>query len=251
METAAKTKKNIITQLKQDILRLEGFKPQTAGNETSFGLGMLEKSFPYGEFPTAAVHEFLCDEEEDTASTNGFLTILLAVLMQNQQSCIWISPFPQVFPPALTNFGIHPDRIIFIQLRKDRDILWAMEEALKCNGLAAVVAELQDLNFAQSRRLQLAVENNRITGFVLRKDSKKISTTACVARWRISPLPSFTEKGLPGVGFPQWQVELLKVKNGQPSVFKATVTPKGLMVKSLENAATVSPAKWTLTKIAI
>lgn len=247
METAA-TKKNIITQLKQDILRLEGFKPQAEGKEISFGLGVLEKAFPYGEFPTAAVHEFLCDEEEDTASTNGFITTLLSVLMQNERSCIWISPFPQVFPPALKNFGIHPDRIIFIQLRHNRDILWAMEEALKCNGLAAVVAELQDLNFAQSRRLQLAVENNRITGFVLRKDSKKISTTACVARWRISPLPSVTEKGLPGVGFPQWQVELLKVKNGQPSIYKVTATPKGLIVKSLENAAAIAPDKLTFTK---
>ena len=250
META-ETKKNIITQLKKDILRLEGFKPQTEGKEISFGLGMLEKAFPYEEFPTAAVHEFLCDEEEDIASTNGFITTLLSVLMQNERSCIWISPFPQVFPPALKNFGIHPDRIIFIQIRKDRDILWAMEEALKCSGLAAVVAELQDLNFAQSRRLQLAVENNRITGFVLRKDSKKISTTACVARWRISPLPSFTEKGLPGVGFPQWQVELLKVKNGQPNIFKATATPNGLIVKSLENTAGIAKVKWPLVKTAI
>lgn len=235
METAA-TKKDIIAQLKQDILRLEGFKPQTVGKETSFGLGALEKAFPYGKFPVAAVHEFLCDGEEDSAATNGFLAALLSALMQNEKSCIWISPFPHVFPPSLTNFGISPDRIIFVQLRRDRDILWAMEEALKCNGLTAVIAELEELTFTQSRRLQLAVENSQITGFVLRKDNKKISTTACVSRWRINPLPSFSEQGLPGIGFPQWQVELLKVKNGQPGVWQATVAPKGLTVKSLENS---------------
>ena len=234
METAA-TKKNIIAQLKEDILQLEGFKPQTAIKEVDFGLGPLEKAFPYSQFPTSALHEFLCDEEEHTASTNGFLSILLSVLMQNEKSCIWISPFPQVFPPALKKFGIHPDRIIFIQLRKDRDILWAMEEALKCAGLAAVIAELHDFNFAQSRRLQLTIENSRITGFVLRKNSEKINTTACTARWRITPLPSFIERGLPGVGFPQWQVELLKVKNGKSGVFKATAMPQGLMVKNLKD----------------
>ncbi len=239
METAS-TKKNIISQLRQNILRLEGFKPQTEGKELSFGLGLIEKAFPYETFPTAAIHEFLCDEEEEAAATNGFITSLLSVLMKNQQPCIWITPFPQVFPPALKNFGIQPDRIIFIRLRSDRDILWAMEEALKCNGLAAVIAELQDLNFAQSRRLQLAVEDSRVTGFVLRKDSKKINTTACVARWRISSLPSLIEKGLPGVGFPQWQIELLKVKNGQPSVWQAAFTPKGLMIKSPESNTALS-----------
>lgn len=244
----ATIQKNIISQLKQKILHLEGFKLPTIDNAVNFELGLLEKAFPYGVFPTVAIHEFLCDEEEDSAATNGFLSTLLAKLMQNERSCIWISPFAQVFPPALKNFGIHPDKIIFIHLHKDKDILWAMEEALKCPGLAAVVAELQELSFAQSRRLQLAVENNKITGFVLRTNNKKISTTACVARWRISPLPSFTEKGLPGVGFPQWQVELLKVKNGEPSVWKATSTPKGLLIKSLENLETVSPNKFKLVK---
>lgn len=239
-------KENIITQLKKDILRLEGFKSPAKGKKLNFGLGMLENAFPYGVFPDAAVHEFLCDGEEDAAATNGFLATLLSILMQNGQSCIWISPFPQVFPPALKNFGIHPDRIIFVQLRRDRDILWAMEEALKCSGLSAVIAELQELTFAQSRRLQLAVENNQITGFVLRKDNKKISTTACVARWRISHLPSFSEKDLPGVGFPQWQVELLKVKNGQPSIWKAIHTPKGLVVKSSEQDGALLPDSLTI-----
>jgi protein ImuA len=32
----------------------------------------------------------------------------------------------------------------------------------------------------------------------------------------VTPLPSITEDGLPGVGFPRWEVELLKVRNGRP-----------------------------------
>ncbi|WP_148233512.1 ImuA family protein [Pseudopedobacter saltans] len=111
-----------------------------------------------------------------------------------------------------------------------------MEEALKCKGLAAVVAELQELSFSQSRRLQLAVESSRVSGFVLRRDTRKINTTACVARWRISPQPSLLlEKGLPGVGFPQWQVELLKVKNGQPGSWNIAWTPEGLLFDRQEN----------------
>ena len=77
------------------------------------------------------------------------------------------------------------------------------------------VGEVRELNFKQSRRLQLAVEQSRVTGFILRNQSKKLSATACAARWQVSPLPSEAADGLPGLGFPRWQVELLKVRNGQ------------------------------------
>jgi protein ImuA len=52
--------------------------------------------------------------------------------------------------------------------------------------------------------------------FVLRKDVKKVNTTACVTRWQIRPVRSQLKFGMPGVGHPRWQVELLKVRNGRP-----------------------------------
>jgi protein ImuA len=99
-------------------------------------------------------------------------------------------------------------------LSKDKDALWVMEEALKCAGLTAVVCEVCELDFKQSRRLQLAVEQSRVTGFVLRNASGKLSSTACAARWQVKSLPSADLDGLPGLGFLRWQVELLKVRNG-------------------------------------
>jgi len=95
-----------------------------------------------------------------------------------------------------------------------------MEEALKCEGLAAVIAEVREISFAQSRRLQLAVESSRVTGFLLRNDPRKLGTTTCVARWQVTPLPSQLEDELPGVGFPRWQVDLLRVRNGNPGSWK-------------------------------
>ncbi|RRN77081.1 Error-prone repair protein ImuA [Pseudoxanthomonas sp. SGD-10] len=230
--------KDIISQLRRNILHLEGFRPEGDNQSLRLGLGMLEDAFPYGIFPTAAIHEFLCEHDEEAATCNGFLATILAKLMQNQKPCIWISPFPMVFPPALKFFGIQPDRIIFIKMHRDRDILWAMEEALKCNSLAVVIAELRQLSFSQSRRLQLAVEQSRVTGFILRRDAKKVNTSTCVARWRISPLPSITEDNLPGVGFPQWLVELLKVKNGQPGSWNIAWTPQGLIYQQQKHIAT-------------
>ncbi len=86
--------------------------------------------------------------------------------------------------------------------------------------MAAVIAEVREISFAQSRRLQLAVESSKVTGFLLRNDPKKLGTTTCVARWQVTSLPSELDDDLPGVGFPRWQVDLLRVRNGNPGSWK-------------------------------
>ena len=210
------TKEDIINRLQKDILLWEGFKPPTAEKAGGIGLGPVEAAFPNGIFPTGTVHEFLNAAPEQAAATGGFIAGLLASLMSNGGACLWISAARTLFPPALKAFGVEPDQVIFVDLQREKDILWAMEEALKCSGLVAVIAETRDISFTQSRRLQLAVEQSKVTGFIIRANGPKLSTTACVARWQISPLPSAVADGLPGLGFARWKVELLKVRNGNP-----------------------------------
>jgi protein ImuA len=213
-------KKELISRFKKDILLWEGFRPPQAGATDIFGLGPIEDAFPNGVFPKGVIHEFLNAAPEHAAASGGFIGGLLALLMQDGAVCLWISMSRKLFPPSMSNFGVEPDQIIFVDLSRERDVLWVTEEALKCAGFSAVVAEIDTLNFTESRRLQLAVEQSRVTGFILRANPKKAGTTVCAARWKITPIPSETEDGLPGVGFPRWQVELLKVRNGNPGVFR-------------------------------
>ena len=119
-------------------------------------------------------------------------------------------------------------------VQRERDMLWAMEEALKCRGLAAVIAEVREISFAESRRLQLAVESSKVTGFLLRSDPRKLNTTTCVARWQVSALPSEPEEGLPGIGFPRWQVDLLRVRNGSPGSWKMEWAENGFIPLAAE-----------------
>lgn len=205
----------IIRQLQQQILGWQGIKPATA-HTVCMELGPVERAFPNGVFPVAGIHEFVCEGPEQTAAACGFISGLLAVLMRAGGVCLWISTSRMLFPPAIKAFGVEPDRIIFVDMQHEKDVLWATEETLKYNGLAVVVAELDRLDFIQSRRLQLAVEKSQVTGFVLRRNPVRMSTTACAARWQISPLPSMPEPGMPGIGLSRWKVELLKVRNGQP-----------------------------------
>ena len=223
------SKGDIISRLRKNILLWEGFKTRQADNTDSFGLGPIEAAFPNGIFPVGSIHELLCPTPEQTAATSGFIAGIVSSMMKQGETCLWVGSARKLFPSALSIFNIEPDRMIFIDLKRERDVLWVTEEALKCEGLAAVIAELQDISFAQSRRLQLAVESSKVTGFILRNDLRKAKTSTCVARWQITPIPSEPEEGLPGVGFPRWQVKLLKVRNGNPGIWKVEWTDGNFM----------------------
>jgi protein ImuA len=210
------TKADIIAQLQREILPLQGYKPSANGVTVNALPPEIKNAFPNKSFPTGAIHEFLSDNATSTAATCGFIYGIAASLMQGGAAILWISATRTIFPLALKAFGIEPDKIIFIDLQKERDVLWAMEEALKCEGLAAVIGEISELDFTVSRRLQLAVEQSRVTGFILRRHSRNLRTTACIARWKINSLPSELVDDMPGIGFPRWQVELIKIRNGKP-----------------------------------
>lgn len=210
------TRKELIDKLQKDILLWQGFKPLSASKVDTIGLGRIEQAFPNGVFPKRAIHEFIAIKPEHSAASVGFIGGLLAVLMKDGAACVWVSTSRKLFPPSLRTFNVQPERIFFMDVFTEKELLWVMEEALKCEGLAAVVAEVSDLSLTESRRLQLAVEQSGVTGFILRKDARKKTSTIAAARWMISPVPSENEDELPGIGFPRWNVELLKVRNGSP-----------------------------------
>jgi protein ImuA len=207
-------KAGIIQSLQADILRLQGFK-STSNVGLNTDLGSILSAFPNGSFPIGATHEFLSGCKEDTASTIGFIAGLLLPLMKNNGAVLWINSTRMLFPPALKSFGIEPDRFLFVNLQKEKDMLWAMDEALKCNALAAVVGQIREIDFTISRRFQLSVEQSQVTGFIIRSNYRKLNTTACVSRWKITSLPGESEEDLPGIGFPKWKVELLRMRNGK------------------------------------
>jgi protein ImuA len=207
-------KKIIIERLQREILDLEGFKAKAQHTQSKLGLRILEDNFPNQTFPTGTIHEFVSERPEHTACTSAFISGVLTRLNNQNGVYIWIGKQKQLFPVGLRKFGIQPHQIIFINLVKQKDILWATEEALKCKSLSGVISELEEITFAQSQRLQLTVEKSKVTGFILRTQTERINATACAARWQIKPLASENEGSLPGVGFAKWQVDLLKVRNG-------------------------------------
>ncbi len=208
------TKTDIINRLQRDILALEGCTSLRAGYPVRSGDLSVMDAFPYKMFPTGAVHEFITATLEDTSATAGFIAALISTFLPATGVVVWVGS-RGVFPPALKQFGIEPDRVFFLEPIKKREIQWIVEEALRCQAVSAVVASWNELSFTESRRLQLAVEKSNTTGFVIRHNPRQANPTACIARWKITSLHSSSVDDLPGVGFPRWNATLLKVRNGR------------------------------------
>jgi protein ImuA len=219
METARQElpadRQALLDKLRTDILLMQGFITPKEGAPL-VNMGRLTEAFPHGVFPTGAIHEFITSSAENAAATSAFATAIAASLSGKTRPCIWIYKNKLVFPPSLIGYGVNPEQVIFVKVRGEKEGLWATEEALKAPGIAAVIAELPDLDLTASRRQLLAVEKSGVTGLVLRHRPRYLDVTAAAARWQVVPARSRPpRRGMPGIGYPAWMVSLDMVKNGR------------------------------------
>jgi protein ImuA len=209
------SKKEVLLKLRKEILLQRFYAPKNNRSAVT-SLYPFANAFPFRQFPLGCVHEFICPTNESFSASSAFVCGILSSLKQNKGVIIWVSSSQKMFPPSFAAFGVAPHNIIFINVDRPKDILYTTEEALRCEGINAVITDIRELNFKQSRRLQLATEQSRVTGFVLRRKPKFVNTTACVSRWIITPAPATPYQDLPGIAFPSWNVDLQKVRNGKP-----------------------------------
>lgn len=223
------SKATIIAQLQREILSLGGIRHASNDVARDQGLQFMQDHFPQRTFPLGAIHEFLSSSPEDISSTSGFIAGLISTVMPGNGVLAWISRRGSIFPPSLALYNLDPSKTIFIHPGNEKELLWVMEEVLKCDSVRAVVAELEDVIFTNSRRFQLAVEKSRVTGFIINKKAGKQNNNACFSRWRVNSLPSYLPSGLPGVGPPRWTVELQKIRNGKPGSWQVEWVDEKLM----------------------
>ena len=130
-----------------------------------------------------------------------------------------------LYGPGLAAFGLDAARLILVRGRDDQQRLRAMEEGLKCTGLAMVVGEVGRLDLGQGRRLQLAAEASGVTALLLHAqignvggdvDGDAQGVSGALTRWRITSRPSAPSHGYVGIGAARCRVELLRCKGGRP-----------------------------------
>lgn len=195
------------------------------------GARALDDALPDGGLARGVLHEILPARAVwDDGPAAGFCLALLGrVLRHAGGPALWIARRQDLYPPGLSAFGVDPGHLLLTRASDETAVLWAMEEALRCTALAAVVAEAAKLDRTAARRLQLAAEAGRVTGMLLLRRHApprgREEPSAAETRWRIGALPMGTrlEEVRPVadlLGRPRWQVELLRVRGGHPTVLE-------------------------------
>jgi protein ImuA len=212
--------------LRARIRLLERGTGRAACDGLALGLPPLDAALPAGGLPLAALHEIAPGRPDwDDGPVTGFcLALLVRLAARRPGPVLWLAAGGDLYAPGLAAFGFDPARLIEGRAKGDGEVLWAMEEGLRSGALAAVVAEVAELDATAARRLQLAAESGAVPAFLLRRWSRPGATVpiAAATRWRISAAPA-ASFALPDSGIaeprPRWQVELLRCRAGRPGNF--------------------------------
>lgn len=214
----ASSKAALLAELRTRIRRLEGMGGEEGGT-LPFGVPELDAALPDGGLPLGCLHAVAA---EDRGAGTAFAAALLARLAAARDApVLWIVRGRDLHAAGLAAYGLTPDRLIAVRAVREADALWAMEEALRCKRLSAVLGETGRLDLTASRRLQLAAEAGGVTGVLLTSGEERAGgASAAVTRWRVAPAPSAPVLGVaggePGVGEPRWRLDLLRCRGGRP-----------------------------------
>ncbi|MYJ10426.1 MAG: hypothetical protein F4086_08930, partial [Gemmatimonadetes bacterium] len=102
------------------------------------GVPEIDRALPGGGLRLGCIHEVAGDE-----AATGFCAALLARVWGNRQGALlWLAQDDDLYAPGLVRYGIGVGQLLVVSgLRRRDDMLWAMEEALRCRAVRGVVAE--------------------------------------------------------------------------------------------------------------
>ena len=223
------SKAAVLAELRGRIRRMEGIGGADGTRFLPLGVPDVDGVLPDGGLPLGCLHEVVGENDPFNSVATGFSAAILARISGRRTGhggsghegsgggqVVWITRDDDLYAPGIAAYGLKPERLIVVSARRDSDILWAMEECLRCRPLAAVLGEIGDIDMVASRRLQLAAEASGVTALLLRSSSRRLGATASVTRWGLSAAPSRPIDEVPGVGLPRWRTRLLRCRGGQP-----------------------------------
>jgi len=150
-----------------------------------------------------ALHEIAPAEPADEAAAMGFALALAARFLSQRPSAGLVigegfaaHETGALYGPGLIAHGLTLSRLVFVEAPDADAAFWAMEEALKSGGPAAVIGEIWNLrgySLAASRRLLLAARKGRTPALLVLASAygqAERMSSAAETRFEIAALPS-------------------------------------------------------------
>jgi protein ImuA len=145
---------------------------QGEGVVRASGYAALDAVLPGGGWPVGAVCELLQPPDQQHE-----WRLLLPALRSLAPSSAGTAAMGRIvlvgapytpFGPALLAQGLEVRSLLWVQAKATHERLWSVEQALRCEGVAAVLAWLPVVRSAQLRRLQVAAHTHHKLLFVMR-----------------------------------------------------------------------------------
>ncbi|WP_262693617.1 ImuA family protein [Kordiimonas aquimaris] len=160
------------------------------------------------------------------AALGATMAFLSGILQQNRGTIIWCQLRDpdrlHLHAPGLAAFGIDPLQITKVTLATEKDLLWAMEEAIASNAASAVAGVLWSeklYDFTASKRLRVRAAEAGIPALLVRSHRAN-GTTAADMRFAVTSRASHTvlakERAFARLGNPEWQLSLTKSRGMKP-----------------------------------
>lgn len=171
--------------------------------------------------PAGLTQEIFTDERRHAGAVLGFALAQANTLFnQKRRAVIYLQLASEAqdmglpYAPGLVSFGFDPDRLTLVRTANITELLWAAEEALACQAVAAVIADIagqpKSLNFTASRRLNLRAASAGTSILLLRYGQWR-EASAAQLRWRLTPsLSAETPFDIRAPGQSRWRVQLEK-----------------------------------------
>ena len=189
--------------------------------------------WPLAVLERPGVHEFLGGQGAERAAALSLIACCAAELPDaSGMRLVWVQTSAATrrwgLPGAegLAELGLSPRNLLLIEPGNERELLWALEQALDCSGLLAVVGCLPSVErhygFTASRRLSLRALRNGSRIFLARGARIREATSA-QSRWRVDPWPSAPSRlawrGFELPGARSWRVGLERAPGWTPGAW--------------------------------
>ncbi len=176
-----------------------------------------------GPAPEATLAEVFSDHVTDGAAV-GFV---VSHFKPNDKPVLWVQDRVsrrETGHPYLAGLPVPLD-VIYVDVSKPSDLLWAMEEGLRCSDISGVIGEIWGdppaLDFTASKRLALRAESQNIPAWLIRR-AGHANLSAARLRWRVNGLPSLNHPyDAQAPGQAQWQAELFRARWQTPGTWVA------------------------------